>query len=130
MLQGKSIIDLSEEISDFERASEYLMLRLRTTGGISEREYYDIYPCSMDKAVSLLRFYESQGWAQLKDDRWMLTPQGFLLSNTLIGEILEAQTKQRSAMTKPWERPEDLLYRSQLTLFDSQPQEVQLFRGI
>lgn len=130
VLAGNNIVDLSEEISDFERASEYLMLRLRTTKGISEKEYYDIYPCNMDKTVALLRDYEQHGWAVLTDDRWSLTPQGFLLSNRLIGEILETQTQQRTEMTRPWEKPEDLIYRSQLTLFDTKPNEVSMFRGI
>ncbi len=130
VLAGKNIVDLSEEISNFERASEYLMLRLRTTHGISEQEYYDIYPCSMERAIDLFRFYESQGWAVFTDGRWSFTPEGFLLSNTLIGEILETQTKQRSEMTRPWENSEDAAYRSQLTLFERKPQEIQLFRGI
>jgi hypothetical protein len=53
-----------------------------------------------------------------------------LRSNTLIGQLLETQTKQRSEMTRPWEQPEDALLRSQLTLFDLKPKEVQMFRGI
>ena len=130
VLAGKNIVGLREEISDFERASEYLMLRLRTTRGISEREYYDIYPCSMDKTVNLLKFYETQGWVAFADDRWSLTPTGFLLSNRLIGEILETQTKQRTEMTKPWEKPEVAAQRSQITLFDQTNQEVPMFRGI
>jgi oxygen-independent coproporphyrinogen-3 oxidase len=130
VLAGKNIVDLSEEITDFEKASEYLMLRLRTTKGISEEEYTDIYPCSMDKTVELLRHYEAQGWAVLSDGRWSFTPSGFLLSNTLIGEILDTQTKQRSEMIKPWDKPEAAVLRSQLTLFDIKPQEVQMFRGI
>ncbi len=130
VLAGKNIVDLSEEITNFERASEYLMLRLRTTHGISEEEYFNIYPCSMEKAIDLFRFYESQGWAVFSDGRWSFTPEGFLLSNTLIGEILETQTKQRSEMTRPWENPEDAAYRSQLTFFENKPQEIQLFRGI
>ena len=130
VLSGKSVVDLSEEITDFERASEYLMLRLRTTRGISEEEYYEIYPCSMEKAVELFKQYEKHGWAQFKDGRWSFTPEGFLRSNILIGQLLETQTKQRSLMTRPWEQPEDALLRSQLTLFDLKPKEVQMFRGI
>ena len=130
VLSGKSVVDLSEEITDFERASEYLMLRLRTTHGISEEEYYEIYPCSMENAVELFQLYENIGWARYKDGRWSFTPEGFLRSNTLIGQLLETQTKQRSQMTRPWEQPEDVLLRSQLTLFDLKPKEVQMFRGI
>ena len=84
----------------------------------------------MEKTIELFRFYESQGWATFTEDRWSFTPSGFLLSNTLIGEIMETQTKQRTEMTKPWEKPEAVVLRSQLTLFDIKPQEVQMFRGI
>ena len=104
VLAGKNIVDLTEDITDFERASEYLMLRLRTTRGISEQEYYDIYPCSMDKTVNLLRFYESQGWAVFSEGRWSFTPTGFLLSNRLIGEIPrnanEAEDRNDKALGK------------------------------
>jgi putative oxygen-independent coproporphyrinogen III oxidase len=129
VMAGRSVVDLTEEITDFERASEYLMLRLRTTKGISEKEYYDIYPCSMDMAMKMLRFYESQGWAVFSDDRWSFTPQGFLISNALIGEILEMQTKQRASMCKPWQKQDEEI-RSQITFFDPKPEEVQMFRGI
>jgi len=130
VLSGQSVVDLSEEITDFERASEYLMLRLRTTRGISEKEYTDIYPCSMEKSIELLKEYEKHGWAQYADGRWSFTPEGFLRSNILIGQILEMQTMQRSLMTRPWEQPEDALARAQMTLFDLKPREVQMFRGI
>jgi hypothetical protein len=33
-------------------------------------------------------------------------------------------------MIKPWDKPEAAVLRSQLTLFDIKPQEVQMFRGI
>ncbi|MEL4106163.1 radical SAM family heme chaperone HemW [Oscillospiraceae bacterium WX1] len=130
IIAGRPVVDMTEEISGFELAGEYLMLRLRTTHGISEKEYYDIYPCSMDSTVKLLRFYESKGWASFSEGRWSFTPLGFLLSNTLIGQILETQTKQRSGMTKPWEKPEALALRTQLTLFENTNKEVQMFRGI
>lgn len=37
--------------------------------------------------------FERQGWATRRDRRWRLTPQGFLLSNQLIGALLEVQEK-------------------------------------
>ena len=35
------------------------------------------------------------GFAKQVADRWRFTPQGFLLSNQLIGELLDAQAEQR-----------------------------------
>jgi oxygen-independent coproporphyrinogen-3 oxidase len=105
MITGESVIDTVEEITDYEAAGEYLMLRLRTSRGVSEQEYTEIYHLSMDLILELLRSYEQHGWAQLRDGRWRLTPTGFLLSNTLIGELLDAQTRQRALSVRPWQTP-------------------------
>ena len=93
---GQEVADCCEELSDFARAEEYLMLRLRTTFGISEKEYYDNFGWKLYMILELLRKYESNGWAVSEDGRWRFTPGGFILSNTLIGEILEAHAKQRT----------------------------------
>ena len=122
------VVEYSEEMSDFENAGEYLMLRLRTTHGISEQEYYNIYRLKMDFVLELLRKYEANGWAQFKDGRWRFTPNGFMLSTTLIGEILEAQTRQRTQISKPWQA-ETAEEESQMTLFDKRPVAAGLFGG-
>jgi len=69
---GQKIVEHDEQMSDFENAGEYLMLRLRTTHGISEDEYYDIYRLKMDFVLELLHKYEESGWAQFNDGRWRL----------------------------------------------------------
>jgi len=91
---GLEARDYCEEISDAAHAEEYLMLRLRTTHGVSDKEYYDSFGRKMDPALGKLREYELHGWALARDGRWRFTPKGFMLSNTLIGEILAAQEKQ------------------------------------
>ena len=126
--EGQVVVEHSEKMSDFENAGEYLMLRLRTTHGISEDEYYNIYRLKMDYVLELLKKYEREGWASYKDGRWRFTPKGFMLSNALIGELLDAQTKQRTQISKPWqaENPDGEL---QLTLFDKRPLKQGLFGG-
>ena len=79
-------MDESELIPQRERGSEYLMLRLRTTRGIEEWEYRREYFMNFDPIEQKLAEYEHRGWAARHDRRWHLTPQGFLLSNQLIGE--------------------------------------------
>ncbi|MGM9522463.1 MAG: radical SAM family heme chaperone HemW [Oscillospiraceae bacterium] len=128
ILTGKSVVDQAETITDFERAGEYLMLGLRTTRGISEKEYYDIYPCRFDMAAELMDSYIGHGWMVKNDDRWSFTPEGFLLSNVLIGEVLDAQTKQRMNIVSPWKKDEDEEY--QFSMFNRRPGEIQLFHGI
>ena len=125
---GQVVVEYSEEMSDFENAGEYLMLRLRTIHGISEQEYYNIYRLKMDFVLELLRKYESNGWALFKDGRWRFTPKGFMLSNTLIGKLLDAQTRQRTQISKPWQT-ESAEEDSQMTLFDKRPVAAGLFGG-
>jgi len=126
--QGQVVVEYSEEMSDFENAGEYLLLRLRTTHGISEEEYYNIYRLKMDFVLELLRKYETHGWAIFKDGRWKFTPKGFMLSNTLIGELIDAQQRQRTQISMPWQTQsagED----PQMTLFDNRPVTADLFGG-
>ena len=125
---GQVVVEYSEEMSDFENAGEYLMLRLRTTHGISEKEYYDIYRLKMDFVLELLRKYQENGWALYKDERWRFTPKGFMLSNILIGELLDAQTKQRIQISRPWQS-QTVTEETQMTLFDKRPIASGLFGG-
>ena len=128
VLGGRGVIDQSERLTDFERAGEYLMLGLRTTSGISEKEYYDIFPCSFDMARGLLDSYVEKGWMMKNEERWNFTPQGFLLSNVLIGEVLDVQTKQRMSIVSPWKPDEGEEY--QFSIFNKRPGEIELFHGI
>ncbi len=128
IMGGRSVVDHAESITDFERAGEYLMLGLRTTHGISEEEYYGIFPCKLDMAREIMEDYVKRGWMEKNGDRWRFTPRGFLLSNTLIGEILDAQTKQRMSIVSPWKQEGGEEY--QFSLFSKRPGEVQLFQGI
>jgi hypothetical protein len=63
-----------------------------------------------------------------KDKRWRFTTKGFILSNTLIGEILEAQTKQRTQISRPWQTESDE-EAAQISMFDKRPPEALLFGG-
>lgn len=86
---------LSEEtvIPRRERGSEYLMLRLRTIHGIEEWEYRREFFMDFAPILALLTEYERQGWAEQAERRWRFTPEGFLRSNVLIGQLLEAQER-------------------------------------
>lgn len=92
---------LSEEnvIPRRERGSEYLMLRLRTTHGIEEWEYRREFFMDFDPIAALLADYERRGWAEQTERRWRLTPEGFLRSNVLIGQLLEAQERATLPVT-------------------------------
>lgn len=90
---GGRLLDEDEVIPQSERASEYLMLRLRTTQGIEEGEYRREFFMDFEPLLELLERYRAQGWTQREGNRWWLTPEGFLRSNQLIGELLDHQTR-------------------------------------
>ena len=91
MLSGDEVVDESEKITRRERGSEYLMLRLRTVHGIDEWEYRREYMMNFDPIEAKLSEFEQKGWARRQGRRWQFTPEGFLLSNQLIGQLLELQ---------------------------------------
>lgn len=99
MLEGGQVLAESERIPPRERGSEYLMLRLRTTHGIEEWEYRREYYMNFDPIATRLAQYEQKGWAVRAGRRWHFTPEGFLLSNRLIGELLELQEAATLANT-------------------------------
>ena len=91
VLGDDKLLDDMDEIPRRERGSEYLMLRLRTTHGIEEWEYRREYYMNFDPLAAKLSEYEQRGWAVQTGCRWHFTPEGFLLSNRLIGELMELQ---------------------------------------
>lgn len=92
VLRGGDLIDSEELIPQRERCGEYLMLRLRTAQGIEEWEYRRAYFMDFDPLERRLLEFEAKGWAQKSQEgRWRLTPRGFLVSNALIGDLLERQ---------------------------------------
>lgn len=99
VLDGEPLLDGSDRIPERERGSEYLMLRLRTTHGIEEWEYRRNYYMNFDPIGAKLMEYEQHGWATRTEGRWHFTPEGFLLSNRLIGELLELQESATLADT-------------------------------
>ncbi|MCD8375622.1 MAG: radical SAM family heme chaperone HemW [Oscillospiraceae bacterium] len=91
VLQGGRLVDEDDPIPDRERSSEYLMLGLRTAGGIDLNHYQREYRMRAAPIVARLEDFRAQGWAAEREGRWRLTPEGFLLSNQIIGQLLELQ---------------------------------------
>ncbi len=104
VLLETQLIDECEEITQAESASEYVILGMRTTEGISEREYKLRYKSSFEPARELLDIFVKNGWATCKDDdSWRFTSSGFLVSNSLIIALLDALAGNRVDIN-PWMR--------------------------
>lgn len=91
VLHTGTIVDEDEPIAQKERSCEYLMLRLRTCRGIEEWEYRRAYFMNFAPIEKKLLEYEAAGLACRAENRWRLTPRGFLLSNYIIASLLELQ---------------------------------------
>ncbi|MBQ8974171.1 MAG: radical SAM family heme chaperone HemW [Oscillospiraceae bacterium] len=126
---GNAFIDMKEEITSFGKASEYLMLGLRTTHGISGEEYVSTFKYSFDDIEHYLQKCRDHGWAAKSDGRWCFTPEGFLISNTLICDILELQQKELTKMNRFLHR-DSSRFDEQLTMFPSAGQDITLFPGM
>ena len=101
VLTGRPVLAEREEISGIERAYEYLMLGMRTASGISEKEYSRQLRSDFAPLLSKLELFRDKGWVENNGSRWAFTTSGFLLSNLLIGELLEVQAQQ-NAMGIPY----------------------------
>ena len=94
VLEGGKLLDSEDLIPLGERSSEYLMLRLRTIHGIEEWEYRGTFFMDFAPIQQQLERFQAQGWAeQTQSGRWRFTPKGFLVSNQLIGQLLERQER-------------------------------------
>ena len=93
----------TEAVPPKEQAREYLLLRMRTLRGVEEWEYRRSFGLNFEPIARRLEFFESHAWAEQYDHRWHFTPQGFLLSNTLIEDLLEAQAGTLTEQQIDWE---------------------------
>ena len=88
---GQVISDL-QEIPKRERAGEFLMTRLRTTAGIDPQEYEKKYLLPFAPLEAALERCAQQRLAtKTSEGIWHLTPEGFLVSNSILSDLLLIQ---------------------------------------
>ena len=103
VLEGAPLLSECERIPPLDRDTEYLMLGLRTVAGIQPKVFERRYRRKFDCFRPFLERCRQSGYAvEESDGSWHLTPQGFLLSNQIIGEMLDilGKDKQRQAEAK------------------------------
>ena len=89
-ISGESIPQDEEEVSDFRRQGEYLLVRLRTSDGADMHDLENRYHVSTAPYEQVFRMLEKHGLAAHEGTRWYLTEQGFLVSNSIINAVVEA----------------------------------------
>ncbi len=89
---GGQVLREVQEIPNRERAGEYLMMRLRLVSGVDPAEYERKFMLSFAPMEKALRQFQERRLAQKTyDGRWHLTPEGFLVSNSIISDLLLVQ---------------------------------------
>lgn len=116
-----SLIEEYETISPYEKSVEYLMLAMRTNNGVSAADYRRICKAKWEPVERVLRAFMAKGWVERTGDRWHFTIPGFLISNTLIGILLEAQADNR-VENAPW--LSDALVAEEKTSFPRSEEEL------
>ena len=97
ILNGGQVVREMQEVPMRERAGEYIMMRLRTASGLNPQEYESkfLLPfAGLEKALQ--QCHRSGLAAKTFDGRWHLTPQGFLVSNSIISDLLLIQERSPS----------------------------------
>lgn len=70
-------------------AGEELMLALRLRDGIAFKRIEELCAKNQEEILCLLKPFFTHGLARLEQDRFILTPRGFLLSNSILTDIFE-----------------------------------------
>ena len=92
---GGQVLDEVQEIGSRDRAGEYLMMKLRTAGGIDPKVYEKQFLLPFAPLEKYLYECKDRNLAvKAFDGRWHLTPNGFLVSNSIISDLLLIQEQQ------------------------------------
>ena len=96
---GAPMLSESERIPPLDRDTEYVMLGLRLRQGLDPKEFERRFRRRFNCFAPFLEQCRQNGYACEEEGRWHLTPKGFLVSNQIIGGMLDAlaQDKRRRA---------------------------------
>lgn len=90
--RGGQVLQEVQQIASRERAGEYLMMRLRTVAGLDPKIYERRFLLPFAPLEKKLLECKERGLAgKTFDGRWHLTPNGFLVSNSIISDLLLIQ---------------------------------------
>ena len=92
----------NDRIPDLDRDTEWVMLGLRTTAGLDPRDFESRFRRRFNCFLPFLTECEKAGYAVLEQERWHLTPRGFLVSNQIIGGMLPSRLAE-AFFTMAWQ---------------------------
>ena len=90
------VMEEMEEIPLRERASEYIMTRLRTTNGINAQEYEKQFLLPFQPLEEILEQNQAYNLTQQSHNgNWRLTPRGFMVSFQIMSDLQLAQENSK-----------------------------------
>lgn len=88
-LRGEALRSEDQAMTLRDREEEWLMLSLRLVRGLDPAVWEERFGRSFAPFLPFLERCGAAGYAVREEDRWRLTPRGFLVSNQIIGELLD-----------------------------------------
>lgn len=88
--QGAPLLAENERIPALDRDTEWIMLGLRTVRGLEPTVFERRFRRRFNCFLPFLESCRQAGYAVQEEGRWHLTPRGFLVSNQIIGGMLDA----------------------------------------
>ncbi|MDD3346380.1 radical SAM family heme chaperone HemW [Oscillibacter sp.] len=85
----------SEQIPPVDRDTEWVMLGLRTARGLDPKDFEERFRRRFQCFLPFLTECLHAGYAVCEEERWHLTPNGFLVSNQIIGGMLDALAEEK-----------------------------------
>lgn len=89
------LLSESDRIPPMDRDIEWLMLGLRTVRGLDPKEFENRFRRRFRCFLPFLEQCREAGYAVCEEGRWHLTPRGFLVSNQIIGGVLDALAAEK-----------------------------------
>ena len=88
-IKGNCALSERQRIEPPERLEEYVMLGLRLSQGIDRSGYEGFGGTGWNRLEQELRMLEGHGLMEETEGHWHCTPQGFLVSNSIIVDLMD-----------------------------------------
>ena len=98
--EGTPMLSENDRIPPLDRDTEWLMLGLRTVRGLDPKEFEQRFRRRFSMFLAFLTECEKAGYAVCEENRWHLTPKGFLVSNQIIGGMLDVLAEDKRRRTE------------------------------
>ncbi|WP_409967073.1 radical SAM family heme chaperone HemW [Bengtsoniella intestinalis] len=95
VLGDGDFVSETTHLTESDRDTEYLMLGLRTVEGIDGKVFERRFRRNFNCFLPFLTQCNEAGYVVEDQGRWYLTPQGFLVSNQIIGGLLDVLSEDK-----------------------------------